>query len=397
MFLELIIAVIVGVILGAICGLIPGVHTNTVTAVMLSLSVFLLDYFQPVTLAATIAAMGVCQESLNCIPSTFLGVPDSDTALSVLPAHEMLIKGKGEDAVLINTAGSLLSLLTALTLVVPFIYLAKVIYPILKPYIGYLLLFASLVLIIKDKNKLWSIIIFILSGVLGVITLNLYSVKEPLLPLFSGLFGISMLALSMKNNTKIPKQEKGKLKIKLKNFKEIILSSVTGWICAFMPGLGPSQAAALTSQFAKFDREGFIFLIGGLSTANFVISFVTLYSIEKARNGAVVGISKLMQFLTLNDLIILLTVCLIAGGIAALLTPFISKKFSYLVSKVNYKLICTIVIIFIIGLVLIMSGLIGLIILLTATALGIVTNIKGIRKSAMMGCLLVPVMIFFLL
>ncbi|MBU2590241.1 MAG: tripartite tricarboxylate transporter permease [Nanoarchaeota archaeon] len=360
MFLELIIAVIVGVILGAICGLIPGVHTNTVTAVMLSLSVFLLDYFQPVTLAATIAAMGVCQESLNCIPSTFLGVPDSDTALSVLPAHEMLIKGKGEDAVLINTAGSLLSLLTALTLVVPFIYLAKVIYPILKPYIGYLLLFASLVLIIKDKNKLWSIIIFILSGVLGVITLNLYSVKEPLLPLFSGLFGISMLALSMKNNTKIPKQEKGKLKIKLKNFKEIILSSVTGWICAFMPGLGPSQAAALTSQFAKFDREGFIFLIGGLSTANFVISFVTLYSIGKARNGAVVGISKLMQFLTLNDLIILLTVCLIAGGIAALLTPFISKKFSYLVSKVNYKLICTIVIIFIIGLVLIMSGLIGL-------------------------------------
>lgn len=397
MFLELIIAVLIGILLGAICGLIPGVHTNTVTAIMLSLSVFLLDYFQPITLAVTIAAMGVCQESLNCIPSTFLGVPDSDTALSVLPAHEMLLKGKGEDAVLINTAGSLLSLLTALTLVIPFVYLAKIIYPLLKPYIGYLLLLASLVLIIKDKNKLWTIIIFIASGILGIITLNLYSVKEPLLPLFSGLFGISMLFLSMSNNSKIPKQKKGKLKIKMSYIKEVLLSSVTGWICAFMPGLGPSQAAALTSQFAKFNRKSFIFLIGGLSTANFVISFITLYSISKARNGAVVGISKLLTNLTINDLTTLLITCLIAGSIAALITPSISRRFSYLISRVNYKSVCIAVIAFIILLVTIMSGWMGLLILFTATALGIVTNIKGIRKSAMMGCLLIPVMMFFLL
>ncbi len=397
MFFEILAALVLGILLGAVCGLIPGVHTNTVTAIMLSLSPLLLQYFSPLILAATIAAMGVCQESLNCIPSTFLGVPDSDTALSVLPAHEMLLKGKGQDAVLINTAGSLLSLIVALALVVPFIYLAKVIYPLIKPYIGHLILLASLFLIIKGKQKLWTTLIFVLSGVLGLVTLEMYSVQEPLLPLFSGLFGVSMLLLSMNNKIKVPVQQPGTLKIRLRNLKEVFLSGFTGWICAFMPGLGPSQAAALTSQFAKFDRKGFIFLLGGLSTSNFVISFVTLYSIQKARNGAVVGISKLIQALSTIDLATLLSVCLVAGGIAALITPFICRRFSSLISRLNYQTICIAVIIFILILVLFMSGFLGLLILVTATALGIVTNIKGIRKSSMMGCLLVPVMGFFLL
>lgn len=396
MFLELILAIIIGVLLGIICGLAPGIHTNTVAAVIVSLSPILLEYFPPLTLAAAIAAVGVTQESLNCIPAIFLGAPDSDNALSVLPGHKLLLEGRGCEAIMLSTSGSFLSLIASILLVIPFTFLAQKVYPFLAPYTGYILVILCIFLLAKGKDKIWTIIIFLLSGALGYVTLGLNS-KEPLLPLFSGLFGISMLLLSWKENTKIPEQKKTKLSLSLSAMKDIIFSSIAGWICAFMPGLGPSQAAALTSQFSKKQtQERFLFVTGGLATANFVISFITLYAIDKARSGAVVAVSKLVTSIDMAGLLLLLSACLLAGGISTIITPSVTNLFAKAMAKVDYKKLCIFTILFLIFLVIVISGALGMVILFAATSLGIVTNIKGIRKSAMMGCLLIPVIIWFL-
>ncbi len=396
LFIELFIALILGSLFGILCGLIPGLHTNTVAALTFSLAPFLMQRYSILTIIVFITSIGVCQETVNCVPATFLGAPDTDTALSVLPAHEMLMKGKGVEAVAINTAGSLFALFSSLLFALPFIYLAKIVYPLVKPVIGYLILIVSVILILKSGKRIWSFLIFIISGMLGLIVLNRVMVSEPLLPLFSGLFGTSLLLFSIKTVSKVPKQQCSKIKFSKGYMKCLVIVSIAGWLCAFLPGLGPAQAAALTNTFFKFDRKRFIFIVGGLSSANFIISFTTLYAVNKARNGAVVIISRLMPMLNMKSLMIIFASCMIVGGFAAIVTLIMARNVSGLFAKVNYKHLCYAVIVFIITLVILMDGFIGLLILLTSTFIGLLANIKGVRKSTMMGCLLLPVMLYFL-
>ncbi len=250
-------------------------------------------------------------------------------------------------------------------------------------------------LMLNDKDKLWTVLIFILSGLLGIVTLGM-NAKEPLLPLFSGLFGISMLLLSFNSSTRIPAQKPPKLSLNKSAAKPLALASLAGWLCAFMPGLGPSQAAALTGKMGNSKKENFLFMMGALCMSNFVISIITLYAIEKARSGAVVAISAIASSFGMNELLMLLAVCLASGGFAAMLAPWLAQGFSKAICKVNYSAVCIGTTIFIVLLVAFISSWPGMAILATSTALGIVTNIKGIRKSAMMGCLLLPVIVWFL-
>ena len=53
------------------------------------------ELFIPLLLAMTIVAMSIAHTFLDFIPSTFLGAPECETALSVLPAQGMLLEGSG--------------------------------------------------------------------------------------------------------------------------------------------------------------------------------------------------------------------------------------------------------------------------------------------------------------
>jgi putative membrane protein len=88
---------------------------------------------------------------------------------------------------------------------------------------------------------------------------------------------------------------------------------------------------------------------------------------------------------------------LVAGGIAAILCLFISKGFSKIISRINYRILCFVVIIFIAVVAFLLSGFIGLLILAVATSIGLVPNLTGIKRSHSMGCLLLPVILWFIL
>lgn len=394
---EILIAMAAGLILGLIAALIPGIHSNTISAMMLALSPLLLSYLSPIAIAVTIVSMGIAQSFLDCIPSIFLGAPEADTALSVLPGHKLLLEGNGCEAILLSASGCFFALIFSIAFTIPTIWLFTFVYPLIKDYIGWMILAVVVYLIAKDTKKLWSISIFIASGILGWFTLNMHALKEPLMPLLSGLFGVSMLLLSLETSTKIPNQNPPKLELKKDSIMHTITASFTGWLCAFMPGLGPSQGAIITSQFTKTDSKSFLFLMGGIGAANFVVSLVTLYAIQKARNGAVVAVSQIVESFGAKELFLLMSISLLVGGISMLIASPISRAFAGLIVKVKYSILCIAVIAIILGGVIALSGALGLLVLFASTSMGIVANIKGIRKSNMMGCLLVPVLIYFLL
>ena len=399
MLIEILFVILIGVIFGVICGLAPGIHPNLVAVVSLSISPFLLQYFDPLIICIFIVAVNVTNTFLNAIPNIYLGAPEAGMELSVLPGHRLLLEGNGYKAVALTVIGSLLAIIIIISLTPLLIPVVEFGYPFIKKLIPYILVLASIFLIYREKkSRLWALTIYLLAGVLGLATLNL-SLSEPLFPLLSGLFGTSTLILSLLEKSKIPKQKIEFPDIKFKEYTRYLSGGTfASIICGFLPGLGSSQAAIISSSFQKkTSPESFLVLVGSIDTAVMVLSFVALYAIDKARNGSVVVISQILQTFNLDYLIIFLGATLLIGGISTILSLWLSKIFSRIMMRVNYPKLCLSIIIMIVGLVFILTGFLGILVLITATALGLIPTLRNIGKNHLMGCLLFPVILFFIL
>ena len=403
MFLEFLIAALLGILAGIITGLIPGIHINLVSLLVVSSSAYLLNIFSFTALGVFIISMAITHTFLDILPAIFLGAPDADTALGVLPGHRLLLQGMGYEAVKLTVIGSLSSLILVLFLFPLFIIVVPNIYEGIQPLIGYLLLIIATYMILIEKGlngKFWAFTVFIMAGILGIMDLTMPNLSQPLFPMLSGLFGVSMLIVSLSNKVEIPKQRiTDTIKIpRFENARALIAGTLSGSFVSFFPGLGPAQAAILGSQImGKLSTYSFLILIGSINTVNMAVSLVSLYTINKARNGAVLAIRELLTSIDLNTLIIFLAAILFAGGIAAFLALYLAKIFIKLVEKVNYSYLAISVIILITILVFYFSSWLGLLILAIATAIGIVPNIVNVKRSHSMGCLMLPVILFFIL
>lgn len=398
MLVEIILAVIGGIIAGTFTGLIPGVHVNLISIILLGLSGFFLKFTDPIILSVFIIAMAVTHTILDSIPAVFLGAPDSDQVLNVLPGHRLLSKGDGYGAIRLTIMGSLGGLLLAVILTYPLVLFVERIFPFLQKYIAYFLIFIILLLIFKDKERLWALILFFMAGVLGLGVFGL-NLKNPLLPMLSGLFGTSGLVLSIVNKINIPKQRFRRLKVKKSIlFKSIGSSVFAGGLVSLLPGIGSAQASIVASQVAgKIGDRGFLILVGGVNTVNFILSFVSFFVLSKARNGAIVVVSKLLESFTLQTFILFIGVSLFVGGVAAILSLILSRIFSKYIVKVKYSVLCSSVILFIALLVFVFSSWWGLFVLIVSTMVGLIPPLVNCGRNHLMGCLILPVILFFLL
>ncbi len=400
MFYELLITIGLGVGCGVITGLIPGIHVNLIAIILLSYVNMLLNHFSLFSLGCFIIALAVTHTFLDAIPTIYLGMPDSATALGVLPGHRYLLKGWGYMAVKLTLIGSFFGLILGVVLIPFLFFVVKLAYPILNSLMVLVLLMVVVFMIFKDRRKMWSIIVFILSGILGWLVLNTYNFKNPLFPLLTGIFGLSTLFFSLRSMSVVPEQLIS-TKIKLRNkvvFKSLLAAVLAGFLTSMLPGIGASQGTVIGKEFAgNVGDHGFMVILGGVTTVNFVLSLITLFVLSKARNGAIVVVQELMGQISLNHLLAFIAVALIVGGVSVGLTLFFGRIFSKLISRVNYYWLVFGVVMFIIFLTPIISGFVGLLILFTATFLGLVPAIVKCSRTHAMGCLIIPVMMWFLL
>ncbi len=399
MLLELFLAIIIGVLIGTLTGLSPGIHINLVAAFLLS-SLFLLNTINPIFLVIFIISMSITHTFVDFIPSIFLGAPNEDSSLSVLPGHRMLLKGYGYKAVILTLYGSLAGILITLIFTPLFIKFLPKIYENIKLAIPFILILSSLFLIFTEKHKSKAFFIFILAGILGIVSLNL-NLKDPLLPLFTGLFGASNLIISIKNKIIIPRQRIIPLKkIKLSKYSLLrtnLAAFISSPLCCFLPGLGSSQAAVIGSSVAgNLNKSEFLYLIGAINTIVMALSFVTLYVINKSRTGAALAVSKLLQ-ISSNDLILILIAIIFSGILAFFISIAIAKIFSRIIYKINYSIISLAVLFILLIFTIIFSGFIGLIVFITSTFLGILCALLKIKRIHLMGCLIIPTIIFYLI
>ena len=403
MLVEILIAIILGCLMGLITGLTPGLHINLVSLILLGISPILLVYTSILAVASFIIAMSITHTFTDFISATYLGAPSDDTAMAVLPAHRLLLQGMGHEAIRLATIGSLVCLIVTVALTPILIFIVPIIFNSLKNYVGWLLLALVIFMILREQNsnkKFWAFGIVILSGVLGIIVLNMPNLKDPLLPMLSGLFGVSVLLLSLAQKVKLPPQKVTEhVKVGMKDKIKSIGSGVfSGSLVSIFPGLGPAQAAVLASQIVgEINTFSYLIMVGGINTVSMILSLITLFTIEKARNGSIIVVQQLLKNIDMNTLILFLSVALIAGGIATFLTMYISRIFSKIMNKVNYSFLSIAIIIFVCFMVFYFSGFIGLLILIVATAIGLLPNIVNVSRSNSMACLLIPIILLSLL
>jgi putative membrane protein len=401
MFLELFIALLLGIMSGTVTGLIPGIHVNLISVLMLSFSALLLEIASPLVLAVYLISLAITHSFLDPIPSIYLGAPDEAQALNVLPGHKLLQRGEGHNAIVCTVIGSFGTLLLCLMLFPLFVLGMGAIYPLVKSMIGYILIVISIIMMVRDKGKrLESLYLYLVAGVLGIIVFSIPNLEQPLFPLLSGLFGFSILLVSLMQQAKVPKQDFSiPLKLDTKStVKSVSAASSVGFVAAFLPGFGNSQAAILASTIVgEGTEESFLTMVGGINTANMLISIGTAYALSKSRNGAILAVRELLTSIDFMQMVLFLIVALIVGGIATILTIKISKTFSRIVQKINYAKTVLSIIVFIVVLTFIFDGIIGILILVTATAIGLTASQLGVGKNHLMGCLILPVSLYFIL
>ena len=401
MFFEILLAVVLGVSFGIFTGLIPGIHVNLIAVLLISLSVYLLAYVSAFSLGVFVFAMALTHTFLDIIPSIFLGAPNEDTAMAVLPGHKMLLEGIGYEAVRLATIGSLMSLLLGTILLPVLVFAVPLLYGFLQKAIGWILVcvVVFMILIEKKDGKFWGALVFLFSGLLGVLVFNAH-LNQPLFPLLSGMFGVSTLLLSINDGAVLPLQYITQ-NIRLPFFdylKGISAAVFSGWLTSLLPGLGSAQAAVLAGTFFR-DISGYLYIVvvGGINTVNFLLSLVTFYTIEKARNGGVVALQQLLGGISFYEMGLFFAVGLIAGGIATILTLFIGKRFVIILGYFNYETVCCCVLLLIVILSFVLSGWKGFIVLFISTAIGVLPPLLRVKRSLAMGCLLLPVIGYFLL
>jgi len=400
MLTYLLLAIMSGVIAGTITGMTPGIHVNLVSFLLIAYN-DIID-ISPIYKIIFIVAMSITHTFVDAIPSIYFGVPDSDTVLNVLPAHRLLLKGKAYEALKLTVIGSLFSLIAIVILSPLFIFGVPLIYPFINEYMAYFLIAVVLFALFKVKTaslKIWSTIVFVLSGCLGLIVLNLINLDQPLLPMLSGLFGVSNIILSLKSNTKLPEQIiSNEIKLaKSKIAKSSIVATFSGSLTGLFPGLGAAQASLIGMQFmGHIGAKSLLVLLGGINTANFVFSLITLFVLNKARNGAIIAVTKLQPTINFMDFFVIIGAALITAAIASVLCLYIGRKISKYITCINYTALNLIILTIIFGITLYFTGIIGIIVLLISTLVGLIAPLKGVAKSNAMGCLLIPSILFFL-
>ena len=392
--LQFIFSFILGILAGTLTGLIPGIHTNLISIIILSISTLLFPSINVTLLIIFIVSMNITHTFLDFIPSIFLGCPDTDTELSILPGHRLLKKGLGYQAVILSVYGSIFAIFILFLILIPSIFFLPIINNKIQFFIPYFLILTTIILILTESHKIKSLIIFSISGILGIATLNHSQINQPLLPILTGLFGSSTLILSIKNKVNIPEQKISTPKTN--PTKPLLASLISAPLCSFLPGLGSGQAAIIANTIIKTTQKEFLILLGAINTLVMGFSFIAFYSISKTRTGATVAIQEIIGQPSNHTLKIILITIFFSSILAFFITKILAKIIAQKITKLNYTILSLLTLLLLTNIILIVSKFPGLFIFIISTLLGILCIKLKVRRTQMMGCLLMPTIIWYL-
>jgi TctA family transporter len=276
--------------------------------------------------------------------------------------------------------------------------------------------------------------VFLLAGLLGYALLGtpgmasrnilppgMASLEEGtvlMFPLFTGLFGLSTLLLSLRDSPSVPEQVVDRVRVGIPAARQLraVASGCVASIASWFPGISSAISTMISVFLTRPTEKGaeggadeaetreFIVSVSAVNTSVAMLNLMALFVILKARSGAMKAVEGIMASdLTAWEpvrnvpfaLSALLVSALVAGIVSVPLTLYFGRLFARKCSDVDYGLLVKGVSAFLIAMTVLFSGALGLAILAISTCVGMIPPLIGVKRVHLMGCLIVPVMLFF--
>jgi len=376
-----------GVLLGILTGITPGIHVNTAIALLAAGRQINKD------IMILIISASIAHTFADVIPATFLGIPDVSFAVSVYPAHEMCLEGRGIEAVAISTFSGIIAVI--LTVPLFFLMLKYLRNGYTESIVLPVLMLTSIFIIFREKGDIFAgrhsrilgyvkaLTVFTLSGILGIIVFKL-NVKNLLLPLFSGLFAFPILYRGVRGIKNLPEQEVG---VKLKPLSALT-GTLSGSIVSLFPGISSGVASALAvSPFKESEADNYVSATGAANTSNALLCFAVLMSTGKSRSGAALALRTIYRVLNPVDILLL---CIFSALLSATVTILLGIFTEKVLRKLNLRILCFMSLIFLTLAILYLTKATGLLLFIISIPVGLLPEMLEVKRLNCMGCLLLP-------
>ena len=279
--LQLLAWVLGGAVLGSLSGLVPGLHANNFALLLAGFAPSIPG--PPLFVGCAMLAAGVVHTFLNAVPAMALGVPDAEMAVTALPAHRMVLEGRGYEAIRLSALGSILAVLAAVPLALPITWGVTAAYPTIRDNLALLLAMVVVALIASERTwrgRVGAIVSFALAAVLGLLTLD-FPPDAPLeaggmlAPLFAGLFGAPVLIDAIRGSG-IPPQHGDAIAMSHPLVgATAIAGALAGAVVGYIPGISAAIAAVAVLLFVpgRSGDRGYIVATSGVDTANTIFVY----------------------------------------------------------------------------------------------------------------------------
>ncbi|MGC9554173.1 MAG: tripartite tricarboxylate transporter permease [Thermoplasmatota archaeon] len=411
---------LLGAAIGCLTGLIPGLHVNTMALLLLSLSGVLAGVLGGgagglLLVAVTVAAASMVHTFVNIIPATFLGAPEEDTALVLLPAHVLLREGRGYEAVRLSAAGSAAAVGLGFLLLIPFRLLMG---PPLNGYslmidvVPWVLVAVALVMVGTEKSPRHVALaagVFLLAGIYGLL-LDAVPVSSPfnlpgslLFPALVGLFGVPTLLHAMRSGP-LPEQQAGEAGAEVEcGLPETGRGVLAGSLVSVLPGVTAAVGTILALTGSKtWSRERVVVALSAVNTATAFFVLAVLFITGQARSGTAMVMRELVTVETWSGMLpppaccLALAAVMVAAVVGFYVTLYLGRWAASRVTALPYPLLATASLAFILLLVVLFTFWQGVLVLLVGAVVGLLCLEVRVRRSALMGVLMVPIVVSYL-
>ena len=250
--------------------------------------------------------------------------------------------------------------------------------------------------------------LFLLSGALGLVAMD---AKPPgaslwsglgqslLFPLLTGLFGFPSLLLSARS---------GPIPVQSEEVEELpsasagLLGSLAGFIAGWLPGITSTAATVVTAPSANGKEERgpdgarrFLVSVSAVGTSATVFSILAFVILGKVRSGSMAAVGALLggnPFGSGQGMLALFLLSVLIGSVVGYLAMlWMSRRIVRRLGGMRLGKLNRVLFVALTLMVLLFTGIPGLLLLFSATLVGLIPPRIGVGRVQLTGCLLLPI------
>lgn len=411
-------AMLMGSAAGILTACLPGFHIYSLLGAGLALlSANVMDPSAGSVLTFTVAAV-TAWAIISAIPAVLLSAPDESAVFTVLPGQRYLLEGRSLDAIhlmALGSAGALVILLPAGFAIAPGI---PTLHRVLAPHYHWILWVVIAFMLLSEwpqgrtaglmpARRLWSGLrnvvaglgTFLLAGVLGILLferspLPLAHAAQGLMPAFAGLFAVPWLLLNALSRFRLPAQRPrtgpGPRLLELTHGWAAGLAG--GAFAAFMPVISGGVGGLLAGHALSTRNERSFLVAQGACRVVYYSGGLLLLFVPSASlaRGSAAGMLRAVHSQGPADMSLALGAVALSAALALACIGRAGRAVLGLLQRYGYRGVSLASLALVVALVAGLGGWAGLLVLTTATGIGLIPALFGARRLNALGVILLP-------